>query len=836
MVTPSNESNTAEFALPGKRIHMRRRTLSIPYLINPQMISGDAHKTAPAESDLEPAVPAETATGPSSQSPEDSEVVADAPEKTPTTGTRRSHSTHISSSGGWMTRAGSLGRSSRGSADFSGGRPYASDPVSTSSPTPAQSSGAKPISEDLFTPPQSGHKEFQPAASPVNQGRERDCSSPIPPLTRLSSFQIDLPKSGPSPPPSAGLQASSPIEAYPTASPHGAPMSSHSRAVSKEGASTLAGSEMSVPGLASCDDDDTDCKSDAVFDSFRTTDSKRMRMVETPLESMFDESPHGATGNVQKKRLSIQEMLGHSWDGDTRIMEEDEGSSITNRGTQAPHADDESDRDEDRATEIAKFQISIGNNISFGRLSLDTEDDDCDWARDEEDVLSNPLSPPTSSTNSRGQKSQVRPALANISGNGTPDPNTTGSGIDRPRSNIFDWSEPSHDKGDEVLARPRTVHGKQELALRGSRPSGRKCFPPAHVRSQSVPNAIDPIEIIKGAPKFGTWGISAKNASEDWDDDFEFEEGSNSGSSSRSPVKTLSMSVPKSIQTAQATVKAHSGQIRELSLLVENLKRLCRQGRSLNLQQGQSTTLWKEAENIIALASPDDEEVEENVGDRSSSDFDPSMIDERFLEEGFDAAMLDRPMGEAPEPDIPKNAVVRERQIPRRRSVFSPDDDIFGTNPSSEKGGTRPHTPKTPDRVMEFHTPDGAVVSSVIAAMEQQRSQPGRQPESPLKPSKAKLFFDTNSLQELVKRASTVFHALSDIVRREELLTMTPQATPRHDRARRGESPAFTRVFTDPESSPSRHLVRSRTSHSPISRKAPDANGLGSRMQMMTVK
>lgn len=816
---------------------MRRRTLSIPFLISPQMIGGDVPRMASAEPEPESTIPTHAARGSCHQNPQDSEVVADPPEKSSTTGTRRSLSMHIGSSEGWMAKAGSLRHSARGSADLSGGRRYASEPDSTSSPTAAQPCGAKPNLEELFTPPQSGHKEPQPAASIVVQGQNHDCPSPIPPsLTRLSSFQLDLARSGPSPPPSAGPQAPSPIEVYPTAAPHGAPMASHSRAVSKEGAITLAGSEMSVPGLASCDDDDTDYKSDAVFDSFRTTDSNRARMVETPLESMFDESPHGTTGNVQTKRLSIQKMLGQTWDGDTRIMEEDEGTPTPNRGSQLPHLQDGIDDDEDRATEIAKFQISIGNNKSFGRLSLDTMDDDYDWARDDEDVLSNPLSPPTSSINSRrGLSPQVRPALANISGNGTPDINTAGSEIDRPRSNIFDWSESSHDKGEQGLPRPKTVHGKQELALRGGRPSGRKGFAPAHVRSQSVPNAIDPIQISKGAPKFGTWGISVKNASEDWDDDFEFEECSNPSSGSRSPVKPLSMSVPKSIQTTQATVKAHSGHIRELSLLVSSLKRLCRQGRALNLQQGQSATLWKEAENIIALASPDDEEPEDNETARSSSDFDPSMIDERFLEEGFDAAMLDRPVDEAPEPDISKHAVVRERQVPRRRSVFSPDDDIFGTNPPPEKEGTRPHTPRTPDRVMEFHTPDGAVVSSVIAAMEQQRSQPGRQPESPLKPSKAKLFFDTNSLQELVKRASTVFHALSDIVRREELLTMSPQATPRHDRIRRGGSPAFTRVFTDPDSSPPRHLVRSQTSHSPIPRKTPDPNGLAPRMQMMTV-
>ncbi|ROV91402.1 hypothetical protein VPNG_09985 [Cytospora leucostoma] len=767
---------------------------------------------APAEPRLEPTVTVESATESLCQGPQSSEVPADLPEKRPATGSRRSRSLHFGPSGGWMARAGSLRRSSRDSAELSGGRRYAPDLAPTSSPIAAQSGGTKPKLEELFTPPQTGHREPQ-----------------------TTDTLLDLLKLGPSPPPSAGLQAPSPTDGCPIAAPHGAPMSSHSRAVSKEGASTLAGSEMSVPGLASGDDDDTDYKSDAVFDSFRTNDSDRVRMVETPLESMFDESPHGTTGNAKTRRLSIQEILGHSWDGDTKIMEEDEGSLTPNRGIPPPRVHNDSDSDEDRATEIAKFQISIGNNKTFGRLSLDTLDDDYDWARDDEDILSNPLSPPTSSINSRrGPTPQMRTALANISGNGTPDTNAIASGNDRPRSNIFDWSEPSHGIVDEEFSRPRTVDGKQELALRGGRQPNRKSFVPAHVRSQSVPNAID-IEIVKGAPKFGTWGISTKNASEDWDDDFEFEEGSNSGSGSRSPAKPLSVSVPKSIQTTQATVKAHSGQIRELSLLVSSLKRLCRQGRALNLQHGQSATLWKEAENIIALASPDDEEVEGNETDRSSSDFDSSPVDERFLEQGFDAAMLDRTEHEELEPDILKNAVVRERQVPRRRSVFSPDDDIFGNNPPSDKEGTRPHTPRTPDRVVEFHTPDGAVVSSVIAAMEQQRSQPGLRKESPLKPSKAKLYFDTNSLQELVKRASSVFHTLSDIVRREELLSMSPQVTPRHDRVRRGGSPAFTRVFTDPDRSPPRHLVRSQTSHSPLPRKASDTNGLGPRMQIMTV-
>ncbi|KAJ0110221.1 hypothetical protein J7T55_000653 [Diaporthe amygdali] len=838
VVTPSVESSSpVEFQLPGTRIHMRRGSLlAAPYLVNPLVISGDSYMMAPVERELDSALPAEDSDQ-SRQSPQESKKSSDRLERTPTKASRRSLSAQFGASGGWIARAGSLRRPKRNSVEHAGGRRYASDPSSTS-PKATRSNAAKSDIEALFTPPLSGHKETKNAVNWVSQEQRRDASAPIPPLSRLSSFHLDLSKVGPSPPHSAGTQAPSPIQVSPTTAPQGSAFTSHSRAVSKEGASTLAGSEMSVPGLASGDDDDTDYKSDAVFDSFRTHDSNHVRVVETPLDSMFDESPLGTLANVQAKRLSIQEILGHNWDGDTRIMEEDEGSSTPIRGIHGPHIAGNGTDADDRATEIAKFQISIGNNArNFGRLSLDTTDDDYDWARDDEDILSNPLSPPTSSVNSRrGVSPQLRSALANISGNVTPNSYTTGASTERPRSNVFDWSETSHEKADDSFARPRTVHGKRELDLRGGRTVIR---PTAHVRSQSVP-VVEPVDAVKGAPKFGTWGLSAKNASEDWDDDFEFDEASNSGSGPKNPATTLSMSVPPSIQTAQATVKAHSGHIRELSLLVDSLKRLCRQGRELHLLDGQSALLWKEAENIIALASPDDDEVDENNTDRDSSDSESLATDDRFLDGGFDAASLDRaeaPVGGAPEPEISKNAVVRERQIVRRRSVFSPDDDIFGNNWSLEKESTRPHTPRTPDRVREFHTPDGAVVSSVIAAMEQQRSLPGRRQESPLKPSKAKLFFDTNSLHELVRRASSVFHTLSDIVRKEELLSMSPQATPtKLDRIRPGHggSPAFTRVFTDPDTSPPRHLVRSQKSHSPLPRNSLDS-GLNQRMQMMTV-
>lgn len=833
-VTSRTDNTSVDYPLPGTRIQLRRGSLPRPFLINPQRISGETFvaSTADPELDSTPATE-DSQEAPSAQSSQ-GERKSDDSEDTTTKNTRLSLSTQFKPTSGWVARAGSLRRSKRDSMEQAVTRRYASDPTSpTSTPTP--SSDTRMSMGDLFTPPKSGHRDLHKMQTSDLHNIDGDCPSPIPPLTRLSGIHLDMCRLGPSPPSSAGgLQACSPTQPSPNTAPFGAPPPSHSRAVSKEGASTLAGSDMSVPGLAS-GDDDTDYKSDALFDSFRTSDSR----LETPLDTMFDDFSHTGMSNAKAKRSSIQEILGNSWDGHAQILEEDEEAPTPMRGLRDSCRHGDMQDREDRATEIAKYQLSMGDR-PLRRLSLDTTDDDYAWAMDDDDALSNPLSPPTSSLTSRqGQNPPLQSALASIRDNNSSDCYTVGASTEHPRSNVFDWSEPSVEKSDDGnhFSRPRTAYGKQGMDLRGGRPANRRVLLAAHVRSQSVPVVPDLLEVANGnAAKFGTWAVGAKNASEDWGDDFEFEENSNSGSGSKNAASSLSVKVPSNIQATQPTVKAHSGQIRELSLLVSSLKRLCRQGRELDLLGGRAAPLWKEAENIIALASPDEEEAAESDTDRSFSDFDPFSIDERFIDEGFDASALERSdsSDDAGEPDIPKNAVVRERTVVRRRSVFSPDDDIFGTN-LSDKNSTRPHTPRTPDRVREFHTPDGTVVSSVIAAMEHQRSQPNRPPESPLKPSKAKLFFDTNSLQELVKRAGTVFNELSKLVRREELLTMSPQAMPRHDTHRRGESPAFTRVFTDLDAGSPRHLVKSQKSHSPLPRRSLDSKNMGQRMQMMTV-
>ncbi|KAL8305778.1 hypothetical protein RB601_009309 [Gaeumannomyces tritici] len=794
---------------------------------------------------------------------------------------RRSISMHFSSPTAWISRNGSIRRQKRGADGKSGGLRNVSAPaVGAALPIEAQA-GVKQDLQHLFAPPTldkrqaSSTMDVSPAHPPaacrtINTSvnttatRQRNSSSPLPPLSRLSSFHVDLYRAGSSASSAAvprrhdyQLQASP----FPASTP-GGPIPCHSRDVSNERAPTLAGSDLDMRSFVSGDDDDTDFKSDTMYESIRTGGSVRVRNVDTPLESMFDESPPSTAGNTKAKRLSIQEMLGRTWDPDSKIMEEDENAAtpVRHPGVSQrapvdfhPTIVDVSGRREYEYENSAP-PLSLATR-DFGRLSLD-EDDDFDWARDDENALSNHLSPPSSSINSGGASPSLRLALASISGNGSPRSATNDSTSERPRSTVFDWTEPICQERVDVdgpSPRPKTVNGKPEAEGRNGRVANRKGPTATHVRSQSVPTVPDPPEtVVKSNPaKFRTWASGPKNVSEDWEEDFEFDEEPVALVEGNAVGSRFSMIVPASIQATQPTVKAHSGQIRELSLLVNGLKRLCRHGRDLNLLN-ESAELWQEAEDIIRLASPDEDEGT-GRGDSESVDFDLPVVNERYTDEGFDAASLNysEESFDVPEPGMSRMAVVRERQVARRRSVFPPEDDIFGSWPSPEDH-PNPATPQTPNRTRQTDTPDSAVIASVIEAMQQQHQQQQRRSSSapvkgfpPKTHSDSKLFFDTNSLQELVKQANVLFHVLSDIVRKAEFITQSPAITPKRERhLRRDGSPAFTRVFTDPTTappSPPKRLLKSSHSNSSVISGRPSAesrtstSGLGPRLHMMTV-
>lgn len=762
-------------------------------------------------------------------------------DETPTKRARRSISMHFSSPTAWISKTGSLRRQKRGSSEAQlAGKRNVSDPTtSISSPSSSQPGPKAAVALDGVFISQQPRQQLEPefASSYHPKGRKRNSSSPLPPLSRLSSFNVDISRVGlTTASSSSGSRRPSHAPATLSAGPHIQLSMPQSRAVSGERASTVVSSDFENL-FTSGDDDDTDGRSDTVYDSFRTGTSARLRTVETPLESMFDESPPSTAGNSRTKRLSIQEILGQSWDVDTNIMEEDESMPTPIRATHALADIEMADRP---VQESSTFDRNLSMaHIDFARMSLDDDDDD-DWARDDDIPLSNHLSPPTNSLNSRRAGANLRHALASISGNSSNGDHYPDTLSERPRSTVFDWSEPaSQVEGDGYSPRPKTVHGKQALDLRGGRPANRKGPVAAHVRSQSVPVVPDPTESSKAVPKFGTWGMGTKNVSEDWDDDFDLDEDPAGTVGGKDSATSFSMVVPPSIQATQTTVKVHSGQIRELSLLVNDLKRLCRHGKDLDIIDGASAAKWREAENIIELASPDDEEEEDSPQPPAEQvdQFDASSIDERFLDEGFDAASLEHKPSYSSirieEPEISKTAVVRERQLVRRRSVFSPEDDIFGNNgPFPEESGS-PYPPRTPDQSRSSN-PDSAMISIVMEAMQQQRAAEPVRRRSPVKPSQSKLFFDTNSLQELVKRASHLRDSLSDIVRRAEVLTQSPAGTPRreqrHSRLADG-SPAFTRVFTEPPPSPSQRLPKSHSSSTVLSRTSVDSP----RMQLMTV-
>ena len=598
----------------------------------------------------------------------------------------------------------------------------------------------------------------------------------------------------------------------------------------------MDGSESELRDFTS-GDEDTDFRSDTMFDSLRTGASGRMRMVETPLDSLYDESPPSTAGNGKAKRLSIQEILGKDWEGGDKILEEDENSQTPVRGTRGGDA-------RFSGREIPnepRFSTESGfSRKEFGRFSLDDDFDD-DWARDD-DAPYNALSPPSKggSANSSTINPNVRLALASVSGNSALEPSAGDSRRERPLSNLFEWSEPSVHTKQETngrSARPKTSYANQEAdATRGGRSASRKGPAPTHVRSQSVPVVHEgPDESNPAGSKYGTWGMGTKPISEDWGDDFEF--GGSAGSDEKSNEHLFA--VPESIQAAQPSVRAHSGQIRELSLLVNDLQRLCRHGRDLDLLDGPHRNLWKEAEGVIALASPDDDSLEGDHETSSSIDLDAFEVNDRLFDDEFEAASLDKLDAalDGREPVMSKTAVVRDRPSPRRRSVFSPDDDIFGGNwPLSDNKiqPNRSSRPRTPESRLNKPSDVNGMVRSVVEVM-QQRSII----DSLLNGGNTskKMHFDTNSLKILVKRAGDLRDALSDIIRRADQITQSPARPPRHERQLES-SPAFTKVFDDPGSSPPRRVVRSR-GNTVVEDASPGnspSSGIRRRMQMMTVK
>jgi hypothetical protein len=595
-------------------------------------------------------------------------------------------------------------------------------------------------------------------------------------------------------------------------------------------ASTLIGSDIDGKGFTS--EDDTDYQSETVFDSFRTGTTGSMRVRSPALESMFDESP--TTLAPRPKSLTINDMVANASyrESSNRIMEEDEGMS-TPMKDRWPSGDDRFNtptRNGDSSLLVEETIRSSPPTFSlasktFGRLSLEEDEEDEDWTRDDGSITGGSLSPPSSSINSQRINPFIRLALADVTSSGSSTGNS-GPGESRPKS-VFDWSEPYTAEKSDVMGsspRPRTVHGKQIVDGRGGRAIGRRGPIALHVRSQSVPVVPDVAghrESTKTGPKFGTWGLGAKGVSEDWDNDFEFdnmdidEEEKHTGGS-------MSMMVPPAIQASQANVVGHVGQIREVCLLVEDLKRLRGLGKEKGILYGPSAGLWREAEGIIALAIPDEDDA---TLPPAKSPTTP------YFEERPRPDMPTRFRKESIEAHIHNSKRIIENFHARRRSVLSLEDDIFGA------GQDETEKDELPSRklIQDLRPRDSTdVARSVMEHIHKHRAISDPIISEAASQTPTKMPFDTTSLRDLVQRANILTRKLSEIIRKADGSFQSPARTPQQDV---DSSPAFTRVFAEPLVSPPNHLVRTHSNNSMLngSIDSSPTRRLGQRMHMMAV-
>jgi hypothetical protein len=337
------------------------------------------------------------------------------------------------------------------------------------------------------------------------------------------------------------------------------------------------------------------------------------------------------------------------------------------------------------------------------------------------------------------------------------------------RSSIFDWSENQKSSGDGssgISPRPKTVHGKQGNDQGRSRTAGRKGPNALHLRSQSVPvnrDSGNDIELPPVNAKFGTWGLGNKPVSEEWSDDFDFDDGEDAQDlpisagiqSSQARDSMRSVKVPQSIIDRQASVHQQFSQVQEFMTLVEELKRLRLRGADLHILESQSRQLWEDAENIINLATLNDED---EAPTRS-----PSPISSDIF--GDDIS-------------------------PSSRRISAEDNKRESLNLRSVSG------PATPPSVTRPRGESLAQAKTFLQTIHQNRGASDLTPPQQ-RALRDKLPFDTQDLRDLVVKASVITRALKDIIRKAEGVNVGPERTPQkqHD-------PTFSHIFAPPDMSP----------------------------------
>lgn len=756
-----------------------------------------------------------------------------------------------------IPRTGSL-RRAEGTVGASSGRRIVSAPQTakprhtrgTSHNKPSYGSLAKSrpiVTDDRHTP--------SPNSSPIN-AYGRAASSPLPPLNRLSAFEIELPGAAPSYPTTPQSDIAFTLSRHssppsPSMSSPLGPFSNRNRnlhpslAISDKG-STLLGSDNDNSRMLSGDEDDNDFASETVYDSTRTgaTGSSHSNIRKPAIETIFDES--SAVDYQKNKAIALHELLSH------------DSFNVVDMQHNCIAEEQESTATPDQAASLSKERhASAPDHIISGQASGSllsppagpqnfnlTNDPGAmpEELSDQEVWAIESLSVSDQSSNRENLVSQE----AAIPSSESLDLPSQGAQASTPQSvskeshkasnpNISAWSESSPGNRDPFSTGPRTMNGVQGQENRGSRTTARRGPSAFHSRSQSVPLAPENANHRTNTSKLEAWVLGNKGVSEDWDCDFDFDEGSPAPRPKHTedePIRTSissGMLVPRSIMERQASVHGQFGHVKELTILVEELKILREQAFTLDVVNGPSAELWKEADGIINLATLDDDEREV---------FPPRSPNSP----GFDLDPF--------EEDSPT-------LTSRRRSVVSPavQNPFDGIE---RKPGH--HTPahSTPERSRQ-DTPHGsrprkesvAKAKSVLETIHQQRNHysPNYANERSVQ---KKLPFDTTSLRDLVTRAGVVKRALKEIVRRaEKAAANSSPSTPRdtrsrdsltHDRPPPKPDPPFSQIFQPPNSSPSTNKSP-RVTQSPkgagnsfrSATIAGNDNEINGHMKMMTV-
>jgi len=601
----------------------------------------------------------------------------------------------------------------------------------------------------------------------AGESMTRSPSSPLPPLNRFSVFEVDLANSVPTDPPSPQPQnrsspsptSNSPIS-FPNPSFQPVPRSKSHRpsgAVSDR-ASTLVGSDNENSRAFPGDGDELDCRSDTIYDSIRTgaTGSSHSGVRGPRIETVFDASP---PADLLKQNLTIlQEKLSNPHLLRDFIAEEEE-SVRTPVGIAHSHREDFS------TPSRYPEQISSSPDLSSSPPSILAASsqngpndqnvgdglDEAEWSFDDTEPIFWGHDDPRGTT-------LAHTSLTNIDHTADFDAPFEEADIfkGQHRANIFEWSERSHiGKDDEEGSSPRpsTVHGNKQGIERGSRSAGRRGVSGLHFRSQSVPLPPDNSSHrpLNNTSKLDAWILGGKGVSEDWDGDFEFDEpiksveSTTNGNVKHRATESSGMLVPRAILERQASVHGQFGQVKELTLLVQQLKRLRQQGQEHNLLNGQSSELWKEAEGIVNLATLDDEE-QPFFPPRSPNS--PGFDNDPFDDDSPPTQRRENsPLMDSYEPPQARGHPI-SRQLVSQSSPIIPSK--LATPPRS-----RPRQDST------------ANVKTVLEHIQQQRSSFDLMLDEP-KSVQKKLPFDTTSLRDLVTRAGVVTRALKEIVRKVE--------------------------------------------------------------------